>query len=80
MPKLQYSSLSAVRGYLSQDQILLLLTADPDTGDVCVAEPGGSLEWLIAECYDLGLIEPGDGQGKWRLCQDGRDAWAALQG
>lgn len=78
MPKPEYSSRVMVQGYLTQDQILLLLTADPETGHVCVAEPGGSLEWLIAECYDLGLINPGNGPGTWRLSRDGWDAWNAL--
>lgn len=78
MPRLRYSSLSDIRSHLSQDQILLLLTADPDTGEVCAMKPGWSLEWLIEECQDLGLITPGDGPGRWRLSRDGWDAWNAL--
>ncbi|QCO07428.1 hypothetical protein [Azospirillum argentinense] len=81
MPKPQYSSRLMVQGYLTQDQILLLLTADPGTGEVYTQSahaPCAAPEWLVVECHDRGLITPGDGPGRWRLSGDGWDAWNAL--
>ncbi|MFC5358821.1 hypothetical protein, partial [Azospirillum himalayense] len=59
-------------GYLTREQILLLLTADPGSGEVYAPD------WLIEDCHDRGLITPGDGPGRWRLSGDGWDAWNAL--
>ncbi|TWA76869.1 hypothetical protein FBZ83_11710 [Azospirillum brasilense] len=81
MPKPQYSSRLMVQGYLTQDQIMLLLTADPGTGEVYTQSadaPCAAPEWLVVECHDRGLITPGDGPGRWRLSPDGWDAWNAL--
>lgn len=77
MPKPQYSNLRAVEGYLTRDQILLLLTAT-DTGEVQGASPLETPEWLFAECHDLGLITPGNRPGVWKLSPDGWDARVAL--
>jgi hypothetical protein len=77
MTKPQYSSLRAVEGYLTRDQIFLLLTAS-DTGEIQGTAPPETPEWLFVECHNLGLITPGERPGVWKLTPDGWDARVAL--
>ncbi|WP_376967978.1 hypothetical protein ABNQ39_37020 (plasmid) [Azospirillum sp. A26] len=78
MPKPQYSSRTAAQGYLTRDQVMCVLTADPDTGEV--RAPGAELppDWLLEECQDLGLVTPGEKPCTWKLSPDGWDARVAL--
>ncbi|PWC48137.1 hypothetical protein TSA6c_17020 [Azospirillum sp. TSA6c] len=71
MSKPQCSSRTATLGYLTQDQILCLLTADLDTGEICAQRDTIPPGWLLVECYDLGLVTPGESPGVWKLSPDG---------
>ncbi|WP_376957752.1 hypothetical protein ABNQ39_11525 [Azospirillum sp. A26] len=78
MPKPQYSNRSAVQRHLTQDQVLCLLAASPDTGEICAQRDPILPGWLLVECYDLGLVMPGEEPGTWKLSPDGWDARIAL--
>ena len=58
---------------LSKDQKLWLLTAHPDTWDLVEAP-----DWLVIECYKLGLIRPGREPGLWRKSEIGHQATEAI--
>ena len=58
---------------LTADQKLWILTGGPDTWDL-----GEAPDWLIEECADLRLVEPGGKLGVWRLTTAGIEAQREL--
>ncbi|ARJ66133.1 protein of unknown function (plasmid) [Magnetospirillum sp. XM-1] len=58
---------------LSKDQRLWLIGAEPGTDELDEAP-----DWLVFECYKLGVIRPGGAPGRWRLSAIGRKAVDAL--